>query len=304
MKPFLTVYGHVTIDQIMTVKDFPKENTSVNITSAVSRLGGTAANVAVVAASLGVPTALSAFVGTDFPNDQREFLKSKKLILDEFITVDDYLTSKAIVVNDSKLSQKVLFYQGPQGYASSLKMMETKNAEQSKYTHFCTQEPKYTIQLMKKLKGKTKLSFDPAQEIHQLWDEKKFNDAIKYADILFGNQFEAKSMLKYLGLESFDGCDVPLVFTTKGADGCDVFTNGIKKEYPIVKAKKVVDATGAGDSFRGGFYAGLYHKMSFEESMVVAATTSSFIVESVGATTNVPTWDMVMERADKYLKVL
>lgn len=303
MRPFLTVYGHVSIDQIVTVDEFPKENTSVNITSSVSRLGGTAANVAVVAASLGVPTALSAFIGTDFPKDLEDYIKSKGLILDELIAVDD-TTSRAIVVNDSRLTQKVLFYQGPQGRASSLNRMMTKNAEQSEYTHFCTGEPKYTIDVMSKLKGKTKLSFDPAQEVHALWNTENFNEAMKYADILFSNQHEAKSMLKYLGIESFDGTKIPLVFTTKGADGCDVFTNGNKKSYPIVKAVKVVDATGAGDAFRGGLYAGLYHKLSFEESMIVAAATSSFIVESVGATTNVPTWDMVMERADKYLKVL
>lgn len=301
MKPFLTVYGHVCVDQIITVDEFPKENTSVNITSEVSRLGGTAANVAVVAASLGVPTALSAFIGLDFPPNQEEFIRSKGINLDEFVKVDD-TSSKAIVINDSKLSQKVLFYQGPQGRASALDMMRTKNAEMSAYTHFCTGEPKYSIDVMKNIKGKTKIVFDPAQEIHALWNEDNFGEAMQYADILFSNQFEAVSMLKYLGRKTFDGIDFPLVFTTKGKDGCDVFNKGMKKSYPIIKAKKTVDATGAGDAFRGGFYAAMYHRMSFDDAMTIAATTSSFIVESVGATTSVPTWDMVMERADGFLK--
>ncbi len=59
MKPFLTVYGHVSIDQIMSVEDFPRMNTTEDALTKETSLGGTAANVAVVAASLGVPTAIS-----------------------------------------------------------------------------------------------------------------------------------------------------------------------------------------------------------------------------------------------------
>lgn len=304
MKPFLTVYGHVSIDQIMTVVDFPLENTSVDVTSDTLKLGGTASNVASVASSLGVPTALCSFVGDDFPEKFENVLRSKELIMDEFYRIKNYQTSRAIVVNDSKLAQKVLFYQGPQGHASELGIVPLKNAEKSEYVHFCTGEPKFTIEIMKKLKGKVKNSFDPAQEIHALWNEKSFNEALLSADILFSNQYEAKSILKYLGRNSFDGFDFPLVFTTKGIDGCDVFIKGKKKSFPIVKSKKTVDATGAGDAFRGGLYAGLYRKMSLDESIIIAASVSSFIVEGLGAVDNIPTWDMVLERAESLLSEL
>lgn len=302
MKPFLTVYGHVSIDQIIKLRDFPQENTSVDILDEVTRLGGTAANVSLVAASLGVPTALCAFVGNDFPKRFEDLLKSKNLILDEFYKTEKFETSRAIVVNDSRLCQKVLFYQGPQGHASELNMMPVSNAEKSEYVHFCTGEPRYTIETMKKLKGKTKVAFDPAQEIHALWNKDTFNEALNFADVLFSNQYEAKSMLKYLGRESFEGFSFPLVFVTEGSDGFETYIEGKRKKHPIVKSEKTVDATGAGDAFRGGLYAGLYHKMSFEDSLVVAASTSSFIVENVGATSSIPTWEQVLERAKPYLE--
>ena len=78
--------------------------------------------------------------------------------------------------------------------------------------------------------------------------------------------------------------------------------DGERFHIPAVKAETVADATGAGDSFRAGFYAGLYHGYDIHESLVIASAMSSFVVEKVGAMTASPTWDQVMERADPYLR--
>ena len=300
MKPFLSVYGHISIDQIVSLADFPQMNTSVDVISKETKLGGTGTNIAVTAASLGVPTAICGFVGNDFPKMFEDFMVSKGLIMDEMVKVD-METSQAIVVNDANLDQKVLFFQGPQGYATQQNMMLDKNAKQSKYIHFCTGEPKYYIQVMKEIRdGKRKIGLDPAQEVHRIWNTELFNEAYQYSDMVFCNNYEAKSVKKYMGVDSFEGVRFPFILCTHGRNGCDVFIDGKMTHYPIVKAKKTVDATGAGDSFRAGFYAGLYHNYSVEESIIIAAATSSFIVEAVGALTNIPTWDMVMERADPF----
>ena len=305
MKPFLTVYGHVSIDQIMSVDHFPRMNTTEDVLTKSTSLGGTAANVAVVAASLGVPTAISSFVGSDFPKKYEDFMASTGLCLDELVKVDDYDTSTALVVNDSNLEQKVLFFQGPHGFASKLNRELISKASESRFVHFCTGEPEYHIGLMRKLRSKDRLiAFDPAQEIHRLWNERLMSEALSNCDMLFCNRFEAESVLKYLHAESFDHVNFPFILCTKGADGCDLYINGTRTEFPIVKADRVVDATGAGDSFRGGFYAGQYHGLSIEQSIITAAATSSFVVEKVGTLTNLPTWDMVMERADKALSRL
>jgi nucleoside kinase len=305
MKPFLTVYGHVSLDQIMTVDQFPKMNTSVDVLSKETSLGGTAANVAVTAARLGVPTAICSFVGRDMPEKYEELMRSSGLILDEMVKVDGYDTSTALVINDSNLDQKVLFFQGPHGYASKLGIDLLKNAKESKFVHFCTGEPDYHIRMMRELRSKERITaFDPAQEIHRLWNSKNLNDALSVSDMLFCNRFEAESVLKYLGAESFAHVKHPFILCTKGSEGCDLYIDGNCTHFPIVKAEKVVDATGAGDSFRAGFYAGQYRGMSIEESVIIAATVSSFIVEKTGTLTNTPTWDAVMERADPYLSEL
>ena len=300
MKPFLSVYGHVAIDQIFRVADFPKDNTSIDVLDKTTVLGGTGTNVAIHAANMGVPTALCAFVGSDFPSKFREYIESKNVITDELIEVDGYDTSQASVINNKAMVQKVLFYQGPQGFASKLGIEMTTNASVSDYVHFCTGEPIFYEKCMKKIDGK--IALDPAQEVHRIWDAETFNRILAHSDFLFGNEFEFDSMLKYAKAKSLKDFDASLVVRTLGEKGSEAIIDGEHFSIPVIKAKKFVDMTGAGDSYRAGFYAGLYNKYDIHESLVIGASLSSFVVEEVGALTANPTWDDVLDRAEPYLR--
>ena len=302
MQPFLSVYGHITIDQIMSVDEFPQNNTSVNVLSKEIHIGGTGTNIAVIASSLGVPTALCGFVGSDFPKKFTEFIESKGVITDEFITQDRFDTAQALIVNDSKKEQRVFFYQGPQGSASSLYHILKKNASVSKYVHFSTGEPNYYINIMSSIRGgKTNISFDPAQEIHKVWDKERFLEALRLSDILFCNKYEAESALRYASVDSFSKMRTKTVICTKGSEGSELYVNGMITKIPVVIAKRTIDATGAGDAYRAGFYAGKYNNYSDIDSLIIGAATASFAVEETGALSNIPSWDMVMERADRHL---
>jgi len=300
--PFLSVYGHITIDQIMSVDEFPPNNTSINITSKDMRIGGTGTNIAVIAASLGVPTALCGFVGNDFPKRFSEFITSKGVITDEFIIQDRYDTAQALIVNDCKKEQRVLFYQGPQGCASTLDNMLMKNAGVSKYVHFSTGDPDYYIGIMRRIRnGGMDIVFDPAQEIHKVWDKERFLTALDLSDILFCNKFESVSALRYAGVDSLSKIGTRMAICTEGTDGSEFHSDGNITRIPVVKAKRTADNTGAGDAYRAGFYAGKYNGYSDTDSLMIGAATASFIVEEVGALSNIPSWDDVMERADGHL---
>ena len=302
MPPFLSVYGHITVDQIMSVDEFPVNNTSVNITEKNTLLGGTGTNISVTASSLGVPTALCGFVGDDFPVAFREFIISKNVITDEFITRNDYDTAQAMIFNDNKKEQRALFYQGPQGSASLLNNVLTKNANVSEFVHFSTGDPDYYLNIMSAIKDKRiKISFDPAQEIDRIWDKKRFMEALSLSDILFCNRYEAQTVLKYSSVDSLSKVDARMVICTKGSDGSEFYSDGQLTNIPAFATGRVADATGAGDAYRSGFYAGKYRKYSNTDSLVIGAATASFVVEKVGALSNIPSWDMVMERADRYL---
>ena len=96
--------------------------------------------------------------------------------------------------------------------------------------------------------------------------------------------------------------DVDLVVCTNGSKGSTARMGDEVLEIPVVKADRVVDATGAGDSYRAGFYTALYKGRSIPDALVIASSVASFVVEKTGALTNIPTWDAVMERAEPYMR--
>jgi len=300
--PFLSVYGHITVDQIISIKKFPELNESVDVISKKTTLGGTGTNIAVTAARLGVPTAICAFVGEDFPPKYRGVIEGSGLISDELVTVSEYETSQAIILNNLDLEQKVIFYQGPQGCASKLNRILKDNASKSKYVHFCTGEPEYYISVMKEIgNGSASIAVDPAQEVYKMWDEDKLTRAFGYSDALFCNDYEAKVIEGYLKIGDVLSINVPVVVRTLGDKGSIAKIDGKLYEIPAVESKEILDATGAGDSYRAGYYAGLYHGYDRFESLVIAASAASFAVESIGALTKTPTWEEVIGRAEKYI---
>ena len=166
--------------------------------------------------------------------------------------------------------------------------------------HFCTGQPSYYISLMEELKGGRRISLDPAQEVHHVWNADLVLQALPMADALFCNDLEAGTICRYLQLEDVMEVDLPLVVRTEGDKGSTVKVGEEVMRIPAVKAERVVDVTGAGDNYRAGFYAALYRGIDVPEALVIASAVSSFAVEEVGALNNIPTWEAVLERADPY----
>ncbi|MDR2846091.1 MAG: PfkB family carbohydrate kinase [Candidatus Methanoplasma sp.] len=300
--PFLSVYGHVTIDQIISLAEFPKLNESVDVVAKKTSLGGTGTNIAVSAARLGVPTAICAFVGEDFPSDYIEEIAASGLNTEELVKVEGTESSQALVFNNSRLEQKVIFHQGPQGSASKLGVRLTGLAKESEHVHFCTGDPEYYISIMQEIRPfPDSISVDPAQEVYKMWSGGSLNAALDLADNLFCNEFEAKVIANLLGIEDVLDVDKPLVVRTEGSAGSIAKIDGEVVRIPMVKGERFEDATGAGDAYRAGFYAGLYNEYSIQESLILASTVSSFVVEKTGALTNIPSWESVLKRAKPYL---
>ena len=298
MKPFLTVYGSTTVDHIMTVPSLPVEGITMRIASSETVLGGVGMNVALTAARLGCPAALCSFVGQDFPAVYRDLMRECSLITDEFVAVDDKETSKAIIIDAPESKQMVLFYQGPMDSLEERGVRLLKNASESEYVHFCTGQPRYYISTMKMLKRR-RMALDPAQESHYAWGPDTFREALPMADALFCNKLESDALSRHLGSSVFDA-DLDLIVCTLGSEGSLAVYKNETMSVPAVKADKVVDVTGAGDSFRGGFYAALYRGYKVPEALVIASATASFVVESIGPLTGTPSWDNVIGRAEPY----
>lgn len=286
----------------MSIDRFLPPGITADALSKKTTLGGTGPNIAVSAAKLGCPTALCAFIGPDFPGKYMDFMRDSGLIMDEVVTLDGEETSTCVIINDSELATRVFFYQGPQGHADSLGIRLTGMAKASKKAHFCTGQPSYYISIMEELKGGPQIALDPAQEVHRVWNADLVKQALPMSDALFCNELEAETMQRYLGIPDILDAGPALVVRTDGEKGSRARVGDETISIPVVKADRVVDVTGAGDNYRAGFYTALYRGYDISEALVLAATMSSFVVAEVGALTNIPSWDAVVERAEPYMK--
>ncbi len=306
MRPFLVVYGHVCLDQIMSLERFPEPNTSVDILEKHRYYGGTGANIATVAASLGVPTALCSFVGADLPPDFHQFMVSKGVDMNEVVTVDGYETSTVLIVSDSQENQVAYVYQGPMREMGNFEL-RLDAAREARFVHISTGRPEYYLKVMKEARTLGKdISFDPAQEVHRIWDERTFRLALPLADRFFCNQNELRTALKYMGASGPEGLlpHVSAIINTRGGEGAVAFTGKGSWKVPPARPDRVIDPTGAGDAFRAGFYAGQYRGHGLLESMAYGNAAASFILEARGSMTNIPTWEQVELRAGDILSVL
>ena len=300
--PFLSVYGHVTVDQIISIDEFLPPGITADALSKKTTLGGTGPNIAVAAAKLGCPTALCAFIGPDFPSAYLRFMEDSGLIMDEVVTLEGQETSTCVIINDRQLTTRVFFYQGPQGHADELGVRLTGMASRSRKVHFCTGQPSYYISLMRELSGGPEMALDPAQEVHHVWNADLVREAMPMADSLFCNELEAETICRYLGLDSILDAPISMVVTTNGDKGSVARIGDEVVNIPLVKAERAVDVTGAGDNYRAGFYSALHHGYDVPEALVIASSVASFAVEAVGALTNTPSWDVAVARAEPYMR--
>jgi ribokinase len=300
---FLGVYGHTVLDHIITVPRLPPPNTSIELIDRQVFFGGTGANIARTASSLGVRTALSSFVGEDFPADYEEALKQANVDVSELAKIEGYKTPVAWIFSDEKNDQICVIDQGPYRDSGSFEVRENvaRNAES---IHICTGRPEYYIKVVDLASelGR-RVSFDPAQEIHYVYDRETFNTFLGKSDHFFANESEVRTALRYTGMKREEEIAemVDLLVVTLGERGSLVFHEGERHEIPAIPPERTEEATGMGDAYRAGFYAAWSRGMDFHKCGWAGSAAASFAMESRGGQTNIPTWEAVLARMEKNL---
>ena len=296
---FLGVYGHTALDIIYNSDSFPQPNTCVEMKDRVEHFGGTGANIARIASTLGVRTALASHVGDDFPKAFMTALKNSGVDTTDVVKVRGKRTSFIIMISDKDHNQIGFVDQGAVLEQERLPV-RTHTALSSKFVHIGTGRPSYALKVAKLSRRRKKtVAFDPAQELSYVYTPETFRAVLEQSDILFVNSSELERVKTYLNIAEDPELlsYVKMVVNTRGSEGSRIMTEDDEIIVGMIQPDKVIDTTGAGDGFRAGFYAGLSRSLPIEECAWLGAATASFIVESVGAQSVLPTWDMVQRRA-------
>jgi ribokinase len=286
---------------IYSSDEFPQPNSTVELKDRRQYYGGTAANLVRIAASLGVKTALASFVGTEFPKDFMAALRKSGVDVTDLVKVKGERTPFIIIISDKSHNQIGFVDQGAMKVADRLPV-RTHTADSSRFVHLGTGRPAYTLKVAKRAKKKHKtVCFDPAQELHYVYSPETVKPILENCDILFLNSAELARLRSYMNLQADEELlsYVDMVVNTRGEEGSRILTEDDDILVGSIQPDAVVDTTGAGDGFRAGFFAGLSRSLPLEECAWIGAAAASFVVESAGAQTNLPTWEMVQRRASR-----
>lgn len=275
----ILVSGSLAIDRIMTFNGrfgdhiVPEQLHRINLSFTVdgfnAYFGGTAGNIAYSLAMLGERPRIIAAIGADY-RDYFTRLNENGIPTDDIRIVYEEATASAFIVTDLADNQITGFNPGamkhPAGFDfSTVNPPETISivgpgnlTDMANFTAAAAEAGVYTI-------------FDPGQSL-PAWDADGLRECIRNSDLLIANDYEMALIAERTG------CDEPgllemtgALATTLGADGVRIATGHGDTRVPGVATANVVDPTGAGDAFRGGFIRGLIHSGSINPSAITPA---------------------------------
>ena len=105
-------------------------------------------------------------------------------------------------------------------------------------------------------------------------------------DLVFGNESEACAVFEIDDVDEASrrlGEMCPLVATTRSEKGSVLYVDGERIEVPGVPVAQLVDTTGAGDAFAGGFLYGLTHGFEPEACAALGSACASETIQHIGA---------------------
>ena len=126
-----------------------------------------------------------------------------------------------------------------------------------------------------------------------LWIDTTRNElltVLSKSDILLINENEAEMLTGCSNLDDaatlLIGLGPPLVVIKRGSKGAVLYDNkGEKITIGVYPIHKVVDPTGAGDTFGGGFVSALAQGKTYKEALVLGSALASICVDGIGINT-------------------
>ena len=256
--------GSVAYDYLMTFPGLFKEqilperlekiSLSFLVDSMSRQRGGVAPNIAYTMALLGERPRVMATVGEDF-GEYRQWLEGKGVDTSLMEVVPGIFTASFFATTARSNAQLASFYPGAMGVAARQSLHEVR--PRPDLVVVSPNAPDAMTKFAAECRElKTPYLYDPSQQILRLEGNELARD-MEGAHFLFVNDYEFGLISKKTGMNLKHMLEhVAVVVVTRGKDGANVYTGCDDYFIPTVPERQVVDPTGVGDAFRGGFLAG------------------------------------------------
>jgi adenosine kinase len=286
----ILVTGSVAFDYLMTFPGKFKEHILLDklesislsflVDSLVRRRGGIAPNIAYTLALLGGRPRIFATVGEDF-EDYKSWLESKGVDTSWTKVITNEHTASFFATTDQENAQLASFYPGAMAHAAELSLKELQ--EKPDFIIISPNDPKAMNKYLEECKELSiPYAYDPSQQVVRV-DGDVLCKGIEGAFALFLNEYELELVMKKTGMEQTHILDhVRFLVVTLGKNGATVFIGDQEYHVDAVPPTRIIDPTGAGDAFRGGFLTGYSHGWDWSICAQMGALTATYCLESDG----------------------
>ncbi|MGQ9833316.1 MAG: carbohydrate kinase family protein [Candidatus Villigracilaceae bacterium] len=282
--------GSVAYDYLMTFPGLFKEqilperlekiSLSFLVDGMSRQRGGVAPNIAYTMALLGERPRIMATVGEDF-EEYRAWLENVGVDTSLMEVVSGLFTASFFATTDQANAQIASFYPGAMGEAARQSLTEvwprpdlvvvSPNAPEA-MTKFASECRSLGIPYL----------YDPSQQILRLEGSELARD-MEGAQFLFVNDYEFDLVSKKTGWSLNQILEhVQVLVVTRGKDGADLYTDDERVFIPTVPERQIVDPTGVGDAFRGGFLTGYAHGFNWQLCGEVGSLAAVYCLEQKG----------------------
>ena len=230
-------------------------NVSFLVPTLRREFGGCAGNIAYTLAQLGGEPLVLAAVGSDGQDYVRR-LQSWQASTEYVRVIDDSYTAQAIIITDTDNNQITAFHPGAM---QSAHLSAVPQREDIRVAIVAPDGRDAMIQHAEQLAAaRVPFVFDPGQGL-PMFNGEELGRFVAQATWVAVNDYEARMLCERTGqtLESLSRSHLQGVIVTLGANGCELWQQGVRTHVPGVAATEVVDPTGCGDAFRGALLFGL-----------------------------------------------
>jgi len=218
--------------------------------------GGVAPNIAYSMKLLGGDPIILGTVGQDF-GDYRRWLEESGIRTDQIVEIPHKFTASFFVNTDQEQNQIASFYTGAMADSKDVSLA-SRGLTDAEVVIISPNDP--AAMLNYALECRTlgiPFAYDPSQQTARLSGE-DLRASIPGAAYLMVNDYELAVIQEKTGwdLTRIRG-EVKTLIVTEGEKGSVIYQGANETRIPIAPPSRVAEPTGAGDAYRGGFFAAL-----------------------------------------------
>jgi adenosine kinase len=307
MTTSIIVTGSVAFDYLMSFPGkftehlLPEHMSRVSLSFLVDtmdkRRGGCAPNIAYTLALLGERPKLMATAGQDF-GDYRRWLEAAGVDTSLVRDVQDKFTASFFCSTDVDGNQIASFYTGAMANAGELSF---RTAGPCRLAIISPNDPGAMVQYAEECRPLgVPYIWDPGQQCARM-SGAELRDGLAGAALVICNDYEFELIRQKTEMdeEAVVGASGALVIT-RGELGCSIYTAAGRADVPAVPPERIVDPTGVGDAFRGGFMKGLAEGGSYVRCARLGSVAATYALEHLGGQSHSYTIEEFLDRLERH----